>query len=93
MNYQSFFKTQYNQHIEQVNMQLKENTELVAQIQQQLNSSETLINVSKLLLNRGELSVTDFIITIKNYIDIKSQLNQSELKKLQLTNELNYWNW
>jgi len=92
-NYQSFFKTQYDQHIELVKMQLIGNEQLSDQIKKQVTMSETLINASKELLNKGELSVTDFIITIKNYIDIKNQLNQSELKNLQLTNEINYWNW
>ncbi len=92
-NYQSFFQTQYSQHIDQVNIQLAENELLMVQLKKQVDMSETLINASKELLNRGELSVTDFIVTIKNYIDVKSQLNQLDLKKLQLTNELNYWNW
>jgi outer membrane protein TolC len=92
-NYQQFFKNQYNQHIVQINMQLIENEQLSNQIQKQLASSETLISMSKLLLNKGELSVTDFIVTIKNYIDIKNQQNQMQLAKLQLINEFNYWNW
>jgi outer membrane protein TolC len=92
-NYQQYFKNQYNQHTVQINMQLAENEQLTAQIQKQLSSSEMLINMSKQLLNKGELSVTDFIVTIKNYIDIKNQLNQTQLTKLQLMNELNYWNW
>ncbi|MGZ4033741.1 MAG: TolC family protein, partial [Bacteroidia bacterium] len=92
-NYQQFFKNQYYQHTVQINMQLSENEQLSAQIQKQLASSETLITMSKQLLNKGELSVTDFILTIKNYIDIKNQLNQAQLTKLQLINELNYWNW
>ena len=92
-NYQQFFKNQYNQHIVQINMQLAENEQLTEQIQKQLTSSETLITMSKQLLNKGGLSVTDFIITIKNYIDVKNQLNQVQLTKLQLISEFNYWNW
>jgi hypothetical protein len=92
-NYELFFKTQKNQHIDMVNKQLVENEQLSLQIKKQMAMSETLINASKELLNKGDLSMTDFIITIKNYIDIKSQLNQFEIQKLRLTNELNYWNW
>ncbi len=92
-NYQSFFKNQYNQHIQQINLQLEENRQLILQIQNQITASETLINQSKQLLNTGSLSVTDFIITIKNYIDIKNQLNQVQLTKLQLISEYDYWNW
>ena len=93
MNYQTFFKIQYNQHLQQIVTQLSENEKVINQIQKQLTSSEKLITMSKQLLNTGTLSVTDFIITIKNYIDMKNQMNQSQLLKLQLTNEFNYWNW
>lgn len=92
-NYQNFYRNQYDLRIQQIKMDMADNEQLIAHIQKQIESSETLINASKQLLNKGELSVMDFIITIKNYIDIKSQLNQSQFKKLQLTNELNYWNW
>ena len=92
-NYQNFYRNQFDQHIQQIKMDMTDNEQLIAQIQKQLEPSEILIDSSKQLLNKGELSVTDFIITIKNYIDVKSQLNQSQFKKLQLTNELNYWNW
>jgi outer membrane protein TolC len=92
-NYQTFFKTQYNQHLQQIATQLSENEKVINQIQKQLTSSEKLIAMSKQLLNTGTLSVTDFIITIMNYIDMKNQMNQAQLLKLQLTNEFNYWNW
>ena len=92
-NYQNFYSNQHMLQIEQIQSTISENNQLTEQIQKQLLSSETLIKASKQLLNKGELSITDFIQTIKNYIDIKNQLNQAEFKKMQLTNELNYWNW
>ncbi|MCW3072277.1 MAG: TolC family protein [Bacteroidetes bacterium] len=92
-NYQSFYRSQQALHLQQLSLNLDENDQLILQIRKQLVSAEMLVKASKQLLNSGELAVMDFIITMKNYIDIKSQLNQSELKKLQLTAELNYWNW
>jgi len=92
-NYQQFFRNQYNQHIVQINLQIAENDQLTEEIKKQLAASENLISISKQLLNKGDMSVTDFIITVKNYIDVKDQLNQSQLQKLQLISELNYWNW
>ncbi len=92
-NYESFFKNQFNQHIEQINMQFKEIEQLSAQMQKQVTDSETLIEASKQLLNKGGFSVTDFIIAIKSNIDIKNQLTQLQLRKLQLESEYSYWNW
>lgn len=92
-SYQQFFIDQYELQIRQINSLLSENGQLIIQIRKQLADAETLISESRQLLNHGELPVTDFIITIKNYIDIKDQLNQVQLQKQQLINELNYWNW
>ena len=72
---------------------MRGNDELILQINNELNASETIINAGKQLLNTGDIPITDFINAIKTQIDIKSQLNQAELKKLLLINELNYWNW
>jgi outer membrane protein TolC len=91
--YKQFFETQYDQHILQINMQLKENDGLTAAIREQITASESLIEMSRQLLNKGELPVTDFIITIKNYLDVESQLNQAQLTHMQLISEFNYWNW
>ena len=93
INYQSFFKNQYTQHLQQINLQLADNDQLINQIQKQISSAESLIKQCKQLLNTGTLSVTDFIITIKNYIDVKNQLNQEQLTRNQLISEYNYWNW
>jgi outer membrane protein TolC len=92
-NYQSFYRDQHALQIQQIRLNIEENEQLILQIKKQLSSEETLVRASRQLLNSGELSVMDFIITMKNYIDMKSQLNQSEFKKLQLITELNYRNW
>jgi outer membrane protein TolC len=91
--YKQFFENQYDQHIVQINMQLTENDALTGEIREQIRASESLIELSKQLLNKGELPVTDFILTIKNYLDIESQLNQAQLTQMQLISEFNYWNW
>jgi hypothetical protein len=91
--YQTFYQTQYDLHIQQLKADLTDNEQLILQTRKQLITLETLIKVSKQLLNHGELSISDFILTIKNYIDIQGQLSHLEFKALQLTNELNYWNW
>lgn len=91
--YQVFYKTEYDIRIRQIFAELKDNEQLKTEIQKQLASSENLIKYSRQLLNKGEMSITDFVINVKNYIDIRNQLSRSELTTLLLTNELNYWNW
>ncbi|MFL5763522.1 MAG: TolC family protein [Bacteroidia bacterium] len=91
--YKQFFEKQYDQHIILINMQLKENDALTAEIREQIAASESLIEMSRQLMNKGDLPVTDFILNIKNYLDIESQLNQAQLTQMQLINEFNYWSW
>ena len=51
---------------------------------------ESLIKMNKLQINTGELSITDHIMTIKNYFETRHQLNVLQLEKLQMIIELNY---
>ena len=92
-NYQQFFTIQQRLHINQIQMQLLENDKLIVQEKKLRVTSDALVTANKTLLDKGQASVSDFILAIKNNIDIKNQLNQAEITKLQLRNELNYWNW
>ncbi len=92
-NYQQFFTIQQRLHINQIQMQLLENDKLIVQEKKLRVTSDALVTANKILLDKGQASVSDFILAIKNNIDIKNQLNQAEITKLQLRNELNYWNW
>jgi hypothetical protein len=40
----------------------------------------------------GNVSITDYVTTLKNYITIKKSVNQYQLKMLQIITEINYWN-
>jgi outer membrane protein TolC len=93
MNYESFFSMQQRIHISQLNLQIDQLDRLIIQEKNLLKSSELLVDANKQLLDKGQAAVSDFILAIKSNIDIKSQLNRSEISRLQLLNELTYWNW
>jgi outer membrane protein TolC len=92
-SYESFFKKQYQQEILSVTAELSENDILISQTKKQLSLSEEQIQLGKNQLNIGALPVSDFILAIRTYNEIKNNLNQLQVKQLQLMNELNYWNW
>jgi len=91
-SYKAFFSTQYRQQIAQLNQQISENGNLLAQINEQLKYNRSLINVDMELLKTGDLKIADMILAINNYLTVKNLLNQTTVSKLQLINQLNYWN-
>jgi outer membrane protein TolC len=89
-NYAYFFKNQYQQQIEQLKSKLKSNKDIVDRYKRQLESSEELNRLAKALLNKGNISITEFINAMRNYININNNLNQAQIQSLQIINEINY---
>jgi len=92
LNYKTFFDKQYRQQVAQLNQQINDNTNLEQQIKDQFKYSESLIKVDTQLLQTGDVRIADLIIAINNYLTVKNLLTQTNISKLQLINQLNYWN-
>ena len=91
-NYKAFFDTQYHQQIAQIKQQITGNESLLAQIDEQMKFSESLIKVNTKLLQTGDLRIADLVLAINNYLSIKNLKTQTNITNLQLINQLNYWN-
>lgn len=91
-NYKAFFSTQYRQQIAQLKQQISENENLLAQVNEQIKYSESLIKVDTQLLETGDLRIADLVLAINNYLTIKNLKTTTTINKLQLINQLNYWN-
>ncbi len=91
-NYQSYFKVQYQQQIAQLLQQLQATEQLIAETAIQIKYTETLIAANKKLLASGDARMPDYILAITNYISAKNSITQNNIIKLQLINQLNYWN-
>jgi outer membrane protein TolC len=89
-SYQDFFKNQYSAKRLQIAQKIQSYDQLEISLRKQLGNINTLIEMNKLQLNNGELSISDYLLTIKNYIETKHQLNLMQLEKSQMINELNY---
>ena len=90
LNYEDFFKKQYNLKLIQISQKIDSYDKLTIQINKQLSSIESLMTLNKQQLNTGELSISDHILTVKNYIETKHQLSTLQVEKLQQINEWNY---
>jgi len=91
-NYKAFFNVQYRQQLAQLNQQISENDKLMPQIDDQIKYSESLIKVDTQLLQTGDVKIADLILAINNYLTVRNLKTQTMISKLQLINQLNYWN-
>ena len=90
--YKDFFSKQYNQQIAQLNQQLKATEALIGQIDEQVRYSQALIDVNAKLLSTGDARIADYIIALSNYLNVKNLLTQNGITRLQIINQINYWN-
>jgi outer membrane protein TolC len=90
-NYEQYFRVQYNEQLRQLNQELEMTRNLIPQIKQELDLAEAIISQDKDLISNGSISVTDYLLALRNYISIQQYKNQYEVKVRQIINEINYW--
>lgn len=91
-NNRAFFSNQYNQQLNQLRQQLGATEALIENIRGQLKYTQSLIEVNGKLLEVGEARITDYILALNNYIQVKNLVTQNMITRLQIINQINYWN-
>lgn len=90
--YRDYFLKQYHQQIALLRQQLQHQENLFSKINEQIRFTESLIEVDGKLLQTGEITIANYILAIRNYLDSQNLLMQTNIKRLELINQLNYWN-
>ena len=90
--YRDFFAKQYQQQIAMLQQQLSSTQSLISEINDQIVYSQGLIDVNGKLLQTGDAKISDYVIAINNYLAAKNLLTQNNISRLQIINQLNYWN-
>jgi outer membrane protein TolC len=90
-HYKDYFLRQYDQQIAQLLQQLRSTESLINDINSQIKYSSTLIDVNKKLLETGEVRITDLILTINTFLNARNLLNQNYINRMQIINQINYW--
>lgn len=90
--YSIFFVNQYSQQIAQFMQQLQSANELINDINDQLKYTRSLIEVNGKLLESGEVRIADYILALNNYLNAKNLITQTTINRLQIINQINYWN-
>ena len=90
-DYRNFFTSQYRQQIHMLTSQLASHGPLILQCNEQLTYAKTLIDANQDLLRTGDISVTDYLLSVSNYLNAKNLLIESMLSRFRIINEINYW--
>ncbi len=88
-----FFIRQQQQQIRQLQRQLASTEQLIERINTQIKFSETLVQANHKLLATGDVRLTDFILTLNNYLNAKNLVAQNYINRLKIISQLNYWGY
>lgn len=90
--YRDYFKTQYNQQVAQLMQELQSADAIIADATDQIKYAEGLIQANGKLMTTGDAHIADYIIALNNYLNAKNIITQNTTNKLQIINQINYWN-
>ncbi len=89
-SYETNYQKQYLTQVNQLHNELKTLNELSVRTEAQLTTSGLLVDALKSQLESGIIQMTEYIIAVKNYKTISSNINMINVQKLQIINELNF---
>lgn len=90
--YRIYFGAQQKQQIDLLKQQIVATDGLYQQIKDQIKITSGLIDVDRKLLHTGDVKIADFVIAINNYMVAQNLFRQTNINRLRLINQLNYWN-
>ena len=91
-NSRGFFIAQYQQQVVQLQQQLRATESLTQKIEQQITYTRALIAANNKLLETGDITIRDYVLSINNYLAAQNVLTQNNITRLRTLNQLNYWN-
>ena len=90
-NYQDFFRTQYSLQLRQLKDEL-DNVRIVAHDnQKQIDLVKMLVAQERAELNSGTLTITDYILALRNLIAAMHEGVQYQIRAQYILNEINFW--
>lgn len=88
-SYNEFQKKQFEQKINQIQLQINQYNEMLNLAQNQLEYAHTLVEANSKQLPTGDIRIIDFILSIQNYITLKTSIVDYKNQLLLLDNQLN----
>jgi outer membrane protein TolC len=91
-NYRDFFVNQYRQQAALLEHQLNSTDQITKKTIEQQKYTRALIDANRVLLDRGDIPVSDYLLSVNNYINTNSMLIENIVERFRIINELNYLN-
>lgn len=92
-NYLDFSRKQYQQQLVQLYQQLRQTDAIIEQAQEIIRYTQTLVEAHGKLLQTGDASVTDYVLTVNNLLNARHTVVQNMNNRMQIINQINYWNY
>jgi outer membrane protein TolC len=92
LDYRDFFANQFHQQNNQLHQQLLAKQRLGEKINRQISYSQALMDAYRKLLEAGDVQLTEYILSIGNYLSAKNMSMENIVEKYQIINELNFLN-
>jgi outer membrane protein TolC len=89
--YRDFYKIQYDQQKNQLQRMIDQYELSINKAKKQLNYSKTLTDANALQLQTGDVRMTDYLISINNYLNLRVNIIQNKINQLQMINQLHYF--
>lgn len=90
-NYRGFFENQYRQQIAMLEHKLSSVDQINGKTVEQQKYSRALVDANHVLLNAGDISVSDYLLSVNNYLNANNMLIENTIERFKIMNELNYW--
>ena len=90
-NYQDFFRTQYIMQLNQLKDELDNVRLLAIDNDKQIEVVKMLVAQERAELNSGTLTITDYILALKNLIEAMHEGIQYQIRAQYILNEINFW--
>lgn len=91
--YKLYFLTQRDQQLHSYLVQIKLANQKINELDTQVEQYKRLMHIYKSELASGDLSVNDYLVFFRNYLQAEQEFIIQQLNKNTLINAYNYWNW
>lgn len=89
--YRDFYRSQYQLQKMQLQKMIVQYDELINKSKKQLSYSQTLIKANALQLSTGDVRMTDFLLSVRDYQNLRTSIVQNKINQLQIINQLHYF--
>lgn len=90
-NYKYYAQNQYQQQQNQLKNIIKRYDDLLVQSTYQITYAKALVDANALQLSTGDVRMTDYLLSIANYLQLRASIIQNKINQLQAINQLHYF--